>query len=403
MINILVKSLSFFLTIYFASLIIFKDHYFYITHIVDILLLANFIFLFFIKKEKIFEINSIIYIYTVFTIVALASSLWGVEFEGPSFKSLQLLLVLINIVIIYNSMKTFNVEYTFLHGILFGAFINYLILLGILPVPYETYIFGRAVGTLGNANTLAITMILSIFCSIIFLRKGKEIKKVFFYYQYINIFLAMYLIFLTASKKGIIFGLIFIVTYLLLSMKRPKNMLRLGIFGLVGIAMIINFVTVDNLVKSYEKVEHRFHKFESQITGNQQARFSSTGERKYFIALGLDLFSEKPLIGHGLDNFREFSHTYSHNNFIELLVGVGLIGTIIYYLIYFYLFKMIFEMKDNNLKVIFSSFVLILFLMDIARVSYDSKMLLYTLLFISVFIERNRQSHFNSLSKTNEQ
>ena len=45
---------------------------------------------------------------------------------------------------------------------------------------------------------------------------------------------------------------------------------------------------------------------------------------------------ENPLLGYGLNNYHLFhwSGVYSHNNYIEVLVSLGIIGFIIYYSIF---------------------------------------------------------------------
>lgn len=68
---------------------------------------------------------------------------------------------------------------------------------------------------------------------------------------------------------------------------------------------------------------------------------SGDNSRVFLLLWGIDWFLEKPLLGHGINCFRVLSdqtlmfagkNFYAHNNYIELLVGVGIIGFIIYYL-----------------------------------------------------------------------
>ena len=46
------------------------------------------------------------------------------------------------------------------------------------------------------------------------------------------------------------------------------------------------------------------------------------------------MFKERPILGFGLQNFSTRYGAYSHNNFTELLVSFGIVGTCIYYLMY---------------------------------------------------------------------
>ena len=58
------------------------------------------------------------------------------------------------------------------------------------------------------------------------------------------------------------------------------------------------------------------------------------------IQYGMDYFKERPLLGHGIENFRYLyaqevgKETYSHNNYIELLVNNGIVGLLLYYSFY---------------------------------------------------------------------
>ena len=69
------------------------------------------------------------------------------------------------------------------------------------------------------------------------------------------------------------------------------------------------------------------------LSGEQDA---SDIERQQMIDLGIRLFKDKPIFGYGLDNYAAlcFRETYSHHNYIELLVSGGVIALIMYYLIF---------------------------------------------------------------------
>lgn len=402
--NVLIKSLSVLLTLYFTSLIVFKQNYFNVSHIMNALYIMNFILLMLISNERTYKTNIILNAYMLFVLFATASSLWSIDFDNTSFRAMQLFVILINLFIVYNAMEKFSLQNTFLNGILLASFVNYLLLLGLIPAPFDIYDANatRAIGTVGNANSLASIMITSIFSSIIYLHKEKQISKIFFYYQYVNIFLATYLIFLTVSKKGIIFGILLIFMYLMLTMKQPKKLLILSTFGAIFIVIILNFLNLEDLATVYDRTIMRFSALESQL--GQESKFGSTGERKYFIELGWSLFQDKPLFGYGLATFRFLNSfgLYSHNNYIELLVGVGLIGTLIFYSMYFFLFKIIFKMKDQYLKILFSFFLMMSLSIQFALVTYGSKMLLFTLLFILVATEQENIKYVKENKKINE-
>lgn len=57
-------------------------------------------------------------------------------------------------------------------------------------------------------------------------------------------------------------------------------------------------------------------------------------ERTRMIELGIDLFKERPIHGYGIGNYAAlcFRETYSHHNYVELLVSGGVVALVLYYL-----------------------------------------------------------------------
>jgi O-antigen ligase len=93
---------------------------------------------------------------------------------------------------------------------------------------------------------------------------------------------------------------------------------------------------------------------------------------------GLELFKNRPILGAGINNFAALFgslagvYTYAHNNYIELLVGVGLFGFVIYYSGYVYIIKKAISLKKNDLQLSSLALTLIvsLLILEIALVSY---------------------------------
>lgn len=386
----LINILSIILMLYIASLIVFKIEYYHISYIFNIMLLGIFTLLFLMKKLKIYKANKVIFIYFIFSVFSLATSMWAVDFDRATLKSLQLFLIVINMILISNVIRNYHIMHFFMYGILLGSFFNFIFAFEIVPTTMEIYAESRFQGTVGNANDLAIVMIISIFISIIYLSYEKEKcnNKILFYYQYINIILSLYLILLSVSKKGIIFGFSLVFIYVLTNMIEFKNIIRLVVAGLIGYIAFINFSNLDDFWETFSAIERRFTLFQEGISSGSS--FGSTGLRLYFIRLGLEIFQEHPIFGIGLNNFRLYSGGYyAHNNYIELLVGTGVVGFTIFYAIYIYLFRKILQTINFDLKYMFIVFLIILLGMDIASVTYYNKLFMYLLLFIFIILERN--------------
>ncbi len=385
------KALSLILTLFIMSTIVFKQNYIEITYLFNFMLIGGYAFLMVTQRDEELKINHVIVAYALFTIFTFASSFWALNFDLAANRGMKLFLVLINISIIYNVVTKYKLQNAFIKGMLLGSFVNFILVLGIIPAPFQLFEQGRAIGTLGNANSLALAMIMSILSSILYLYKEKEVSKTFFYYQYINIFLSLYMIILTVSKKGILFGSIMILVFLILSIKNLKSLFNLGIMGILIVAIFLNVINLDELQNNITHIVRRFTALGSQLDSG--SRFGSTGERLYFIELALNYFMDKPLFGHGIDNFRVYTGRYTHNNYTELLFGVGFIGMTLYYSLYFFIIKKIFNIQNINLKIILALTIINMLIVDIAVVSYGSKLTLYILLFISIVAETNSTNY----------
>ncbi len=380
----LTKPFSFLFIIYIAAAIVFKANYIMIVYLIDALLIGLFGF-YIISERKNLKFNPLITAYTLFAIFALSTSLWAISFDTSSLKSLQLFFIIINLIVLYNIMIIFNLKNSFIKGILIGSFVNYVLFMDIIPVPFETMESWRYIGTTGNPNELAVIMLISMFVSIIYLIDNNNKKNWFYYYQYVNLLFAMYTIFLTVSKKGIVFGLILLLFYIAISLKNKKGIVGIIILATFASLIFYFFADMEQINYYLERTTSRFTEFSSE------SRFGSTEHRRRLLEFGLMVFQDNPLFGYGLNNFRYLSENnyYSHNNFIELLVGVGLIGFSLFYYIYFYIFTLIYKMPKSELKILIMFFIVILLAMDMAAASYDSKLSIFLLLFVSVYITQN--------------
>src|SRR5690606_30784849 len=84
-----------------------------------------------------------------------------------------------------------------------------------------------------------------------------------------------------------------------------------------------------------------------------------SGYRQFLINKGIDYFLDRPIFGYGLNQYRpKFGKeigkfTYSHNTWVELLVGFGLVITLIYLAIYLRLFKKIYYRFGSDRRSIY--------------------------------------------------
>lgn len=152
----------------------------------------------------------------------------------------------------------------------------------------------------------------------------------------------------------------------------------------------------------YQNVGWRLEALTYSITGKGKAD-SSTLLREKYIKIGIESFKESPVVGYGVGTFSEINkvktnhNTYSHNNFIEIAVGMGLIGFISYYWIYVYLImeylKLFIHKRTSFLdNVLFIVFILY-FVTQVGLVTYESLIQCLLILFLYKAMEFNQNSY----------
>lgn len=148
------------------------------------------------------------------------------------------------------------------------------------------------------------------------------------------VFCAFLLLFcvLAGTRKAMIVLLMIVLLYTLLNSPSRLFVNSSKILLVVGIALFMLF-KVDFI---YNIIGNRFEGLLDFVNGKEETD-ASTETRSQFIELGYAYFLMEPINGYGIDCFRCIKgsfDTYSHNNYVELLFGIGLPGTVAFYLLY---------------------------------------------------------------------
>lgn len=233
-------------------------------------------------------------------------------------------------------------------------------------------LLGKVVGY--NSNTIAL---IAGFSLLIYLYKYNKRNKSIF-----NLLLFLWLIIiilLTGSRKGVI--LLVLGVPLLIFLLKPEKRIRNISIGTLSI--IILYWLVMNIPILYHIAGYRIEALVSMILGGEVEE-ASANTRKLYIERGWNYFLQKPWTGYGLDNFRNlpFSYgTYSHNNYIELLVSGGIISFILYYFIRIIVLVKLYINRNKN-KVNKLLFVILLLLLFLEYGLVDYFIRIYMVLFI---------------------
>lgn len=143
---------------------------------------------------------------------------------------------------------------------------------------------------------------------------------------------------LTGSRKSVIALVVFFVGYFQFerrSLDSRKKLLRLiAILAVVAVIYLL-MMSVDTL---YQSIGHRIESLLLYVLAGFDARASgvdtSIFSRTNMVGIAASFFYKHPILGIGANNFKYnvYYGTYSHNGYMEILSGLGLVGFAVYYL-----------------------------------------------------------------------
>lgn len=324
-----------------------------------------------------------------FMAIALVSLLVGARF----FASVPLVFILLNFYWILittiwapsraNGMQMLStMAQTFIMAILiyeimantreFELYFKALYYSGIVLLVYSLYMYGfdgmieqmregvRIGGEIANQNTFGLVFSYACVCGVYF--------TVFKRRPLYLVGCAAFVFFaLSSGSKKSVFTIVLGILLVLLFKYGIKRMYKVIIVGgvlVVGLYFLLSlpiFGVMSDRLFSFLSGE----KNESDII------------RSSMIRDGMRFFLEKPVFGYGSDAFRTISAhgTYSHNNFVELLVDYGIVGFLLYYAMFVYLAIKFFAGKGRGKpsNIMMAIILITRLVMDYGMVSFSSK------------------------------
>ncbi|RAS99036.1 hypothetical protein A6E22_25100, partial [Bacillus cereus] len=282
------------------------------------------------RKKIVF--NKFLFIYFLFILVCFVSVFFAINQSIAVSKIKTIILIYFLMISLVNYIDTFEKLRSFLLSFVYSGFITGVYILASSDFSQVT----RYGSELGNVNSIGMIIgISSIFCFYFII----EEKKYLLYtpIMLINIFV----VFLTGSRKALLFVVLTIIAILLIQQKAGIKGKIKALIGIL-ITLVISLYVIFNVELLYTIIGVRMEHLFSYILG-KGANEGSINIRANMIDMGLDWFQERPITGYGIDNFRSLygieaiggEFTYSHNNLVELLVGIGVIGTFLFYLTHF--------------------------------------------------------------------
>ena len=202
----------------------------------------------------------------------------------------------------------------------------------------------------------------------------------------------------SSSLKGLLgLGLICVLG-MVFAVSRVRSLTFVGVATGLG-ALLVMFVEPLRVVWY-----HALYRAEIALmgVGTSVGVNQSTVERARFIRKGLDLIAESPVFGRGLDTFRWLSGegTYAHNNVVELGVALGIVGIVLYYGLHLSILGAAARRwrTDDFVWRFIAIAVPTLLLLDIAVVSYASKLSTLLIIMSAGWLERSRAEDVLSTS-----
>ncbi len=272
--------------------------------------------------------------------------------NNPIILAFSLFVVLIFILFIVNlNIKTASLLKILIFSYFFRLLLSYI---------FDSEGAYQRFGSEFNSNSIAFGALFLV--GLIFLKKIQfnEIRKI----DYFILFIAIYTIFITGSRKNFISLVLLLIGYIYIyrSFSKVKNIFKYSFFLIIiGFSMIWilnNTLTGERLIDSYYKtISH------SQ-SGDKEMMFDSRA--RYYVH-GWQLFKEHPINGIGLRNFQNYDYVNNslHTEYMSQITEGGLIGTFLFLYFYAYILLRLFKIrkKQNDLKRLTEFYILLLIIM----------------------------------------
>lgn len=190
----------------------------------------------------------------------------------------------------------------------------------------------RLGGVIGNSNAIGLSIAFSICFALYMLTnfKHKKNKKII---HIVSIVISLPILFLSGSKKAL-FVLLFGIIVIFLTYHTDKRIILNKIKGILiigGLLLLVYWLL--NNVSAFWYINQRIN--EMFFTINGEGASTTDLSRINMVNISLREFSNAPLFGNGIAHSKAIFGTYSHNNYVEILMNTGIVGFLIYYSSYF--------------------------------------------------------------------
>ena len=249
---------------------------------------------------------------------------------------------------------------------------------------------GKGIGM--HPNALGAVMAICFVCTVYQFYKTK--KKRYFLW---NIVLAALLL-LSKSRSALIEAIVATIFIYILEQRNNIKKIKSLCYG--GIIFILLSWAVLNVPFLYKVIGYRMEGLINFFdTNTSQMADASTTTRLDFIFIGIELFFKNPIVGVGMNNFSVIAYNqyniwaevYSHCNYVEILACLGIIGFVLYYIVFINsIIKLIrlrkkCKTQDDEIYKLVSFIIAIagmFLIMEFTHITYDNECIQYMQLLI---------------------
>lgn len=245
--------------------------------------------------------------------------------------------------------------------------LSVIVILLIYPLDPTLRLGYNTIGT----NGLGLNLSFCLLSSLYYMKTDEKIKcKIVYYLNTIIIIIGMLM---TGSRQAIIFGIGMSVIFTILC---KKNFLKILMYSVISIFFVIGFYNVSLKNEMlYTIIGSRVEPIVNKIFYEEEMNKYALSSRDELIKIGIDKIKYKPIIGYGFGAFNSLSidndANNSHNNYIELMVGNGAVGTVcFYYFTIYMLFRYLLMKKKSHREIYFICSITLLLIMGLTAILY---------------------------------
>ncbi len=319
-----------------------------------------------------------------FLVLVFANNIWAFDKNWSLHRTVGVLFYFSGAYLIY---VIFLEEILPINHLLWALCVSDLVMMISSLYQFLTLGAKRVAGLAGNANTYGASTVFICFILYYFYNISRDTKNMF-----INIlihFSVLTSVVISGSRQTLLLALVFYICMCCDFLIRYKLTLS-RIISIILLSGLILITVTAFYQYIFAFMYNNIYSFQRLLLGTQEA---SARIRTELIKIGLNLFVNKPIFGYGLDNFRPVSGStyYPHNTYIDLLVSLGILGLISYYLIYFDMFYLCVGKKNRMTRrqiycIMFM--ILSLFLNDLFTVSINSSRTFFVLFLMYLMLEK---------------